>query len=231
MYIKTMDCKPINKTLELVKSIVTTHGIMSYMPQHSKDLLARTGALGDQIEFCFNLDPTRSAWDTNNFSCSLKFCYVPKPAMRGADGGVYCTYDRRISFTTGGHPLELYLMKSRENMMNTLILLAETLVGVTPESVTVTVESPGDAAERRQREHEQRVGGQIYAELEKASLKNLRKGGKPRLVRFTATNDQPIGSYRYEHVRRYSRRGRVVETVNYRFVVTSDSLVKVYRTA
>jgi len=226
-----MDRKPINEALELVKNIVMTHGIMSHMPQYNRDLLARTSALGDQLEFCFNLDPTRSAWDTNNFSCSLKFCYVPKPAKSGADGGAYCTYDRRISFTTGGASCELYLMKSRENMMSALILLAETLDGATPESVTVTVESPGDAAERRQREHEQRVGGQIYAELEKTSLKNLRTGGKPRLVRFTATNDQPVGSYRYEHVRRYSRRGRVVETVNYRFVVTSDSLVKVYRTA
>jgi len=226
-----MDRKPINEALELVKNIMMTHGIMSHMPQHNKDLLARPSVMDDQLEFCFNLDPTRSAWDINNFCCSLKFCYVQKPAKSGADGGVYCTYDRRISFTTGGTPLELYLMKSRENMMNALILLAETVAGVIPESVTVTVESPGDAAERRQREYEQRVGGQIYAELEKASLKNLRKGGKPRLVRFTATNDQPIGSYRYEHVRRYSRRGRVVETVNYRFVVTSDSLVKVYRTA
>jgi len=226
-----MDRKPINEALELVKNIVMTHGVVSHMPQYNRDLLARTNAFGDQLEFCFNLDPTRSAWDTNNFSCSLKFCYVPKPAKSGADGGTYCTYDRRISFTTGGASCELYLMKSRENMMSALILLAETLAGVTPKTVTVTVESPGDAAERRQREHEQRVGGQIYAELEKASLKNLRKGGKPRLVRFTATNDQPIGSYRYEHVRRYSRRGRVVETVNYRFVVASDSLVKVYRTA
>jgi len=226
-----MDRKPINEALELVKNIVMTHGIMSHMPQRNKDLLAGQRAMSDQLEFCFNLDPTRSDWDTNNFSCSLKFCYVPKPPLSGADGGIYCTYGRRISFTTGGTSLELYLMKSRENMMNTLILLAETLAGVTPEFVTVTVESPGDTTERRQREHEQRVGGQIYAELEKASLKNLRTGGKPRLVRFTATNDQPVGSYRYEHVRRYSRRGRVVETVNYRFVVTSNSLVKVYRTA
>jgi len=226
-----MDRKPINEALELVKNIVMTHGIASHMPQYNRDLVARTSVFGDQLEFCFNLDPTRSAWDTNNFSCSLKFCYVPKPATTGADGGAYCAYDRRISFSTGGASCELSLMKSRETMMSALILLAETLAGVTPESVTVTVESPADAAERRQREHEQRVGGQIYDKLEKASLKNLRRGGKPRLVRFEKSIDQAVGSYRYEHVRRYSRRGRVAETVNYRLIVVSDSLVKVYRTA
>ena len=225
-----MDRTAIKEALALVTSVVTTHGIMNNMTPYNREKVSKNFDHSDGVGFDFNLDPTRSAWDSNNFSCSLKFTYV-SDSPRNVDGGTYRDYHRRISFGTSGTDVDLSLMKTRENLMNSLIMVAEMLASVTPQCITLTVESPEEAANRRQKEHEQVVGGQIFAELEKASLKNLRKGGKPRLVRFEKSTDQPVGSYRYEHVRRYNRRGYAVDKVNYRFIVVSDSLVKVYRTA
>jgi len=225
-----MDRTQLKQVLETVVAVVTSHGIMSNMSPWNRERIPVNFDNSDGVGFDFNLDPTRSAWDSNNFSCSLKFTYVTD-SPRNVDGGTYRDYRRRISFGTSGTDVDLSLMKTRENLMNSLIMVAEMLESLTPQRITLTVESPEEAASRRQKEHEQVVGGQIFAELEKSSLRNLRKGGKPRLVRFEKSTGQPVGSYRYEHVRRYNRRGYAVDKVNYRFIVVSDSLVKVYRTA
>lgn len=224
-----MDRTALKEVLALVTSVVTSHGIMDNMTPYNRERVAKNFDHSDGVSFEFNLDPTRSPWDTNNFSCSIRFSYSSDPP-RVDEGGTYRDHRRRISFSTSGSDVDFSLMRKRENLMNSLVLLGEMIASLTPERLTLTVESPEEAAARRQREHEQVIGGQIYAELEQASLRHLRKGGKPKLVRFAATSNQPIGSYRYEHVRRYNRRGYAVETASYRFVVVSDSLVKVYRT-
>lgn len=235
-----MDRTQIIQAIQLARSVITTHGIMSQMSEYNKNRLFRDSSSPDEAEVIrceFTLDPTRSTWDSNNCSCTINFSYIAA-TTREVDGGTYRDYVRRISFSTQGSDLDFAAFKSRENLISALNMIAEMLISLTPEQIVVTVETPEDGAIRRQKEHEQSVGSQIFHSLEKVATKNLRKGGKARLTRIPDSylinyaKLPEAGSYRYIHVRRYNRRGTPVEKVSYRFVVPShdNSCVRIYRT-
>ena len=145
------------------------------------------------------------------------------------DGGIYRDHKRRLHIRYGSGEANFSDFKMRENFVSSLLMLCEMIESLTPENITVTVETPEEGVKRLRREFEQKIGSQIYDVLTKDDFKNLRKGGKARLSRIPDSYVSYYGSlpeqgtYAYKHVARRNRRGQILEYVDYVFRVHPSS--------
>jgi hypothetical protein len=222
-----MDRSKLIAAFQQANAVVTTHGIMNYMPERYKKLATHVNEQNDGCHYEFYLDPKRSHYDDDNFCCTLCVVYTSQENKQ-VDGGIYRDYARRIYLRYGSTDVTIKSLQLREKFISSIMMVAEILESIMPESITCTVESPEQHKDRLQREHEQYIGWRIYHAVGKDNLKNLRKAGKSRCVRIPETyitdyGEMPAcGSYRYNHVLRTDRRRRVKEEANYLFRVMLD---------
>jgi hypothetical protein len=221
-----MDRTKIVNALRHAQTAVISHGIINRVPERYKSaMLAALNEYSDSLQYEFYLDPKKSAWDSDNFSCSLVIAYLSDKDYEH-DGGIYREYVRRISIRHGASDVDAASYKKREDFIASLLMLVEMLEAITPENIRVTVETPDEVSKRKRRELEQKIGEQIHFVLEKKNLKNLRRGGNSRTIRFPEslykTNYGALptaGTYAYKHPLRKDRNGRVTNFGNYIFRV------------
>ena len=224
-----MDRTEIVKALKIARTVVVAHGLANHVPERFKGgLTAEINDYSDFSQYEFYLYPKQSIWDSNNYSCALVIGYTPGQDIV-IDGGIYRDHKRRLHIRYGSGEANLSDFKMRENFVSSLLMLCEMIESLTPESITVTVETPEEVIRRRRREYEQEIGNRIHGVLDKNDFKNLRRGGKARLVRIPDTYTSCYGSlpeqgtYAYRHAARRNRRGSVLEYVNYVFRVHPSS--------
>ncbi|NBZ95433.1 MAG: hypothetical protein EBR40_03250 [Proteobacteria bacterium] len=225
-----MESVTVRSALEKAKLLVMSHGLMANMTPYSKSTLERKTfeEHDDSISFEFVLDPTKSSWDDDNFRMNLSVQYRTK-------GDVFIEGDRvrpssrqiRFHWNSGSGTLE-HLMR-RESMMNNLLLLNELLVAALPEHVSWVVQTAAQIESEKKAEADKRTAYNIAAAIGKEAMRGLRTGGRSRTVFLTPAYLESFapgegkypedGTYTYEQIRRTDRRGRVKESVNYRFRV------------
>lgn len=236
-----MDTTPLKTALNTAKTLVGAHGFMNYMREYDRrrfdhEIDDSTHAL--RYEFC--MDPNKSSYSPDNFSCALNISYDP-----GADydheGGINRRYARKITLSYGHCELTLKTLPSREDFIKALSMVAEMMETVLPNDIVLVVQTAEEVADCKAIRQEQQVADNVFHEIGWQSVKGLRKGGKPRVVRLANTYLEKHGSmpesgtYRYEQVRRSTRRGVVREKANYIFKVfktfSNEVNVKIFRVA
>ena len=224
-----MDRTEIVKALKTAQTVVVSHGMASYIPERFKgSLTVEINEYNDFSQYEFYMRPKQSMWDSNNYSCALVVGYCPGQDTV-VDGGTYRDYKRRLHIRYGSGEASIGDFKLRENFVSSLMMLCEMVESLTPESITITVETPEEGVKRLRREFEQNIGGRIHSSLDKKDFKNLRKGGKSRLVRIPDVYVNNWGSlpdpgtYAYKHIIRKDRGGRVAAFTKYLFRVQTSS--------
>ena len=236
-----MDRTKIVDALRNAQAAVVSHGIINRIPERYKSaMLAALNEYSDSLQYEFYLDPKKSSWDTDNFSCSLVIAYLSEKDYEH-DGGIYRKYSRRITIRHGSSDVDTSSYKKREDFVASLLMLAEMIEVIIPESIRVTVETPAEVLKRKRREFEQEVGGRIYSILDKKDLKHLRKGGNSRTVRlpesYTGYYGSPPapGSYAYKLMHNKDGFGKFKERGSYLFRVqtnnNNESYVKIFKTS
>jgi hypothetical protein len=240
-YIKPMDRTPIKEALEKARLIIASHGMISHMPSYIKSSLANPlNHLIEKISYEFYLDPLQPGYSMNNYNCALNVCYIPNNDEE-RDGGIYKDFNVRVSIRIGSADLRLQEILARENMISSLTLLGSMIESSIPKKITLMVMSPEDLKEKRKRTFEQQVAEQIFTVLGKESVRNLRKGGKPRHSRIPEKYSEVYGSmpepgrYRYSQIRAHDRHGHVKNRVEFVFIVNKSFndfyTLKAYRVA
>lgn len=234
-----MDRTPLKEALKKAQLIVAAHGMVRYMPQYSKNSLSNLVDDADRLTYEFLLHPQKSSYNNDNFSCTLCIVYnCERDDER--EGGIYRDYNRRVSIRTGTSDMTLAGIKIRENMIASLTMLVEMIETVIPQRLTVTVMSPEDLREKRQREHEQSIASKIFNVVGKDAVKNLRVEGRPRITRLPdnyaeVNGSMPdIGRYRFEQIRYVNRHGQIKDRAGFIFSVNkshdgSYTMLKIWR--
>lgn len=236
-----MDTTPLKTALQTAKALVGAHGFMNYMREYDRrrfDQEIDDGALALRYEFC--MDPNKSSYNPENFSCALNIYYDPGTDY-DHEGGINRRYARKITLSYGHCELTLKTLPPREDFIKALSMVAEMMETALPNDIVLVVQSAEEVADRKAIREEQRVADNVFREIGWESLKGLRKGGRARVVRLANSylekhGGMPeSGAYRYEQVRRTNRRGQVREKANYIFKVfktfTNEVNVKIFRVA
>lgn len=236
-----MDRIPLKEALEKAQLVVASHGMMNYMPQYSKNSLSNSVEGIDRLTYEYLLHPSKSSYNNDNFSCTLCIAYNCERDEERA-GGIYRDYNSRVSIRMGTGDMTLAGIKIRENMIASLTMLMEMIEIAIPKRLTVTVMSPEDLREKRQREHEQTIASKIFSVVGKSAVKNLRVGGRPRTIRlpdnYAETNGSmpDVGRYRFDQIRYVNRHGQIKDRATFIFSVSksydgSYTMLKIWRTA
>jgi len=237
-----MDRTALTQALETAKSIITSHGIMKYMRDYDRRYMPReiNDSMTDlRYEFC--LDPSKSTYSSDNCSCAINVYYRAGDDY-DHEGGINRQYKRKVTLTYGSGEVTLENLSPRENFIKTLTMVIEMLESAIPSTITLSVKSATEVAERKAREAEQLMGEKIYTVIGWEGLRGIRTGKKPRVMRLPDNFVEMYGSlpdtgtYRYEYVRRRLRRGVIREKYNYIIkVVSSDNnnsrSLMIFRTA
>ena len=234
-----MDLTRLKESLRTAKAIVSTHGIMKYMRDYDRRILEReVDDSTHALRYEFSMDPTKVSYSSENFSVAINIDYDPSEDY-DHEGAIHRKYTRKVSLSYGHSEMKLSMLPIRENFIKTLAMVGELLESVLPSSIVVVVRTAEEVADRKARREEQQVGQNIHQEIGWPALKGLRKGGKCRLVRLPdsymekyGASPQP-GSYRYEQVRRSTRRGVIREKATYLFRVYAfegATNIKIFRT-
>lgn len=220
-----MDYGHIKNALETARGIISAHGIINYMSDHSKNILAMPVSEGvTSLRFEFSLQPTQPSWAPSNSSCSLVIDYNGGKYYE-VNGDTHRDFASKIRVTHSSGEITLAMLKARENMMSTVMLLLEMIDAVLPSKITVVTETAAQKAEAAHRELFRKIGGQIGTVLGHAALKGIRSGGKRRVKELSPDyiekyGEMPAdGAYPYRQVRRWNRRGDPTEAVQYTFFV------------
>jgi hypothetical protein len=224
-----MDRSPLMNALKLAKDVISTHGIIEYMNENSRNwaLNRPVEDANDGIQFDFSLEPKKSPWDPANCGFCLRVNYTTDGVDREILGGVYRNYTRRVKVNYSSGEVTTNNFKQRENMLSSLLLLCEMLEAVLPERIQVTVLTEQEAAEKKKLLLEQKIATDIFNSVGPSSIKNLRKGGKGKIVRIPQTYVEEYGKfpetgdYRFHHVAQYDRRGFEKVTNTYILKVTT----------
>lgn len=238
-----MDNASISEALERARIIISSHGMMAHMPSYYRSILAQSvGSLHGTtcLQYEFLLDPKKSSYNDENHSCVLIVRYDGDNTVE-RDGGVYRDLVLKVSIRNASSIVTTASAPARENMLNSMLMLCEMIESALPSELTLTVKSPEVLTEERKVAHEQLVSSRIEYAVGKESLKNLRVGGRPRVVRIPDSYAEMHGSmpepgrYRYDQVRRSDRRGRVKDRAEFLFVVSTTldgaTLLKAFRTS
>ena len=223
-----MDTTPIAEALKVSLAIISSHGITAHMSNRST-LSRQIDSTTKNVRFDFSLDPSRSPWADGNSSCSLIVGYNGGANYAGVDGGTYNDFKRSIKISYSSDELRPATARLRENMMNSLLMVCEMLEASLPKSFTITMVTPAEALDRAARASEQEIAKKIFDVVGSDAVKNLRKGGKGRIVRVPEAYVQnhgdlpPSGDYRLNRPISYDRRGYVRQSFDYVVKVsTSD---------
>lgn len=234
-----MDRIPLKEALEKARLVVASHGMVNYMPQYSKNSLSNSADGIDRLTYEFLLYPNKSSYNNDNFSCTLCIAYNCEREEE-RDGGIYQDYNSRVSIRMGNGDMTLSGIKIRENMIASLTMLMEMIETIIPKRLTITVMSPDDLREKRQREHEQSIASQIFDVVGKDAVKNLRVNGKPRTTRLPdkyaeINGTMPdVGRYRFNQIRYRNRHGHITDRAGFIFSISksydgSYTMLKIWR--
>ncbi len=221
-----MNLAGIKEALEKARLIVASHGMVNYMPQYARSLLTSYILdYQDSMSFEFFLDPQKTGYSSDNFTCTLNVRYsYDKDVER--DGGVYRDYRSRVSLRISSCDLNMEALAKREQMVESLKMLVEMIESVVPKVIVGTVMTPEDLREKRQLAHEQKVAEQIFSVLGKDCIRNARTNGKPKttvipesFVNVYGMMPAP-GRYRYDHVKYRTRSGNITDRAKYIFSVS-----------
>lgn len=219
-----MDHSARMNALATAKTVIAAHGLTAHMNKYNRDLLSTPVQLSHSgIRYDFHLDPTRDSWAPHNPSCTLGVSYAadPRGAQQDESGSTVLTQHLRISGTVSGNDMTLDVMRRRENMMSLFTMLCEMLTATLPQTVVSVLETPAEAAARKQTSMEQLVGSEIIMALGPDAVKGLRRDGAARSFRLgpnyaSSSGKYPdSGTYRYKHVRQVDRRGRPKDIAYY----------------
>lgn len=234
-----MDMTPLTNVLRSAKALVGSHGIMKYMRDYERRIFDReidetTYSL--RYEFC--VDPQKSVYSSDNVSCSLNIYYDPGTDY-DHEGGINRRFTRRVTMSYNSCEMTLSTLPVRENFIKALAMIAEMLETIMPPDIVIVVRTAEEVADRKALREEQQVAENVFREIGWDAIKGLRKGGRSRVVRLPSSYSEkhgamPLsGAYRYEQVRRTTRRGHVREKANYLFKVfktfTDEVNVKIFR--
>jgi hypothetical protein len=235
-----MDTSARISALQLAKTIIASHGLTAHMNKYSRDVLARSiDPSSTGIRYDFHLDPERTAWSTQNPSCSLSVAYSHDQNSTRVDeqGNSVIDNDLRIGVSADTSNMDLRTFRQRESMMSMLSMLCELLESTLPQKITLVVSTAAEIAEKKQRGFEQTIGHAIVANIGVSNLKGLRAGGNPRTYRLSESylsldgKYPAAGTYRYDLVRSYARNGSPKEVVHYviRVIGSEGTLVTIRR--
>ena len=219
-----MDHSARMTALKTAKALVAAHGLAAHMNKYNLDQLSREVREDTSGLRCdFHLDPKASAWGDQNPSCSLLLNYSadPKGSRLADDKSVVLDSHLVVKVSAGGNDMTLETLRRREAMLSMLGMLCEMLVTSLPATVTSTLETAVEHADKTQRTMEQVVGQQILIALGSEAFKGLRKNGAFRSFRLpptyaSADGKYPdSGTYRFRHVRSTDSRGRPRDVAHY----------------
>lgn len=215
----------IKDALEVVRGIVSAHGITHYMQAHSKNTLSHPLDLGTtSVRYEFSLDTSQPYWVANNPSCTLAIDYSGGDHY-DVSGDTHRNYKAKIRLQYSSGEVSLQNMKPREDMMSTIMLVAEMINAVIPQKITVVTETFAQKEEASRQNAQRLIGDRIGKSYGRLAMKGIRSGGKKRTLTFPAAylekygEPPPEGSYPFKQIRRWNRRGDAVEVVNYTLFV------------
>lgn len=220
-----MDYGLIKNALETARGMIAAHGIVNYMSEHSKNILAMPVCDGvTSVRFEFSLHPAQASWSSSNASCALVVDYNGGNYY-DVSGDTYRDFTSKIRVSHSSGEITLAMFKARENMMSTIMLLVEMINAVLPEKITVVTETAAQKAEVARNEFLRKIGNQIGKNLGYAAFKGIRSGGKRRIRELSTDyvekhGEMPAdGVYPYRQVRRWNRRGEPAEVAKYTIFV------------
>ena len=230
-YDDIMDRSPLTNALRMAKDVISTHGIVQYMNENSKNwaLNRPIEDPSDGIQFDFSLDPKKSPWDSYNCSFCLRVNYATDGIDREISGGVYRNYKRKVKINYSSAEVTTKNCKSRENLISSLLMLCEMLESLLPKDIQLTVFTEQEVLEKKKLFEEQKVSVDIFNSVGPSYIKNLRKGGKGKIARIPESYAQDHGSfpetgdYRFRYDHQYDRRGFPKKTNTYILKVTTQN--------
>ena len=225
-----MDQSECTEALKIAKSLIASHGLsVDNMNKYNRDILSRPlddSATG--IRYEFHLDPKKESWSSSNPSCTLSVVYNQnvKGSRVAENGDVVLDSYMRLSVGVTGNDMDIATLKKREGMLTMLTMLCEMLHASLPPIVTSIIMTSEESKAKKQREFEQSVASQIAQNIGPETLTGLRRNGNSKFKRmsedYLKSNESypSSGTYRYRHIRRVDRRGRVREEAAYVFRVS-----------
>lgn len=221
-----MNRTQIKEALEKARLVIASHGMVAHMPTYFKSsLMNPVSDYADSLSYEFYLDPNKSGYASDNYSCALNVFYRSAADVE-RDGGIYRDSKLRVTIRIGSADVTVHQLTARENMVASLGMLAQMIEATIPKTLTTTVMTPEALKEKRQIEHEQKVAAKIFEIIGKDAVKNLRTGGKSRLIRIPEKYAETWGAmpepgrYRFDQVRYTNRRGQIKDRAGYVFVVS-----------
>jgi len=235
-----MDRSPVKDALEKSRLIISSHGMVNYMPDYAKNsLMNPINEASSGLTFDFCLYPKKSIYDSNNCNCSLVVNYSSSGDIE-RDNGIYRDYICSVFVRMSSSELTLQMLKKRENMIELLFMLIEMIESIIPKKLTLTVTTPEQLKENKKIHHEQIISEQIFSIAGKNSILNLRKGGKSKTTLLSQKYAEVYGSmpapgkYRFKHIKNVNRKGKITDQADIVFVVQSPddrTIIKAYRVA
>lgn len=221
-----MDRTQIKEALEKARLVIASHGMVAHMPTYFKSsLMNPVTDSTDRLSYEFYLDPRKSAYSSDNYNCALNVFYSSAGDVERG-GGIYSDNKLKVTIRIGSAEVYTNQLTARENMVASLAMLAQMIEATLPDAITTTVMTPEALKEKRQIAHEQTVAEKIFGIIGKDAVKNLRTGGKSRLIRIPEKYAETWGAmpepgrYRFDQVRYVNRRGHVKDRAGYIFVVS-----------
>lgn len=214
-----MNIAELHEALDRARGLVKFHGLMSHMSSLSKNALTMP-LEPDQRDFKVELqvDPVVSdddnyGWWNRKYVCSFAFGYDYGDDYQNEEGGLSKVATRFAKFQWMAGETDLAGYTARDRVVQSMKMLAEMLIAVTPETIILDVETSDELKIRKQRELEQFIGSTLHGYIPSASICGLRARGKPREVKLDAEAVKFVkkqlvpGEYAYKvyHLRSYRR--------------------------
>lgn len=220
-----------------IKTIITSHGAVSYMRSYDRERLGREVNLDTRaLRYDFCLDPESPSYSYDNFICSLGISYSSGGEYT-CDDGLCCDYTRRVTLSHGSGEITSENLKRRENFISMILLLMEMIEAITPEKIKIVKKTPEVLVEEAKLAAEQRIAERIFAYVDRRDLKHLRVNGNGKLVKIHDSyvtdhgGNPPEGNYRFSLQRYLTKRTSAV--INYYLKVFTmpdgSSVMKVFR--
>jgi hypothetical protein len=236
-----MNITQLHEALDRARGLVKFHGLMLHMPSLSKNALTMPlGPTQRDFKVDLQVDPVTSdddkyGWWNRKHVCSFIFGYDYGDDYQNEEGGLSKIATRFAKFQWMAGETDLAGYVARDRVVQSMKMLAEMLLGATPETIILDVATTDELKVRKRRELEQYVGSTLHRYIPFASIRGLRKGGKSRevklgeeAVKFVEKQLVP-GEYTYKIHPLRSYRGHSNHRQYHIKVIDSNGLLNVQR--